>query len=63
MRRDPSETIERLPHQALKYFTNREKAIQVFQRYLDLPANGELKTLVYLRCGRYRKDRTPVQAQ
>jgi len=51
IKRDPSETIERLPHQALKYFTNREKVIQVFQRYLDLPANGELKTLVYYGVG------------
>lgn len=51
MRRDPSETIERLPTQALKYFTNREKAIQVFKHYLYLPADGELKTLVYYGVG------------
>jgi tetratricopeptide (TPR) repeat protein len=52
MRRNPSQQRERLIHvAALKYFTNREGAIEAFERYLNAPAGTDLRVLTFYGVG------------
>jgi len=52
MRRDPSGRQERLVQvAALRYFTNREGAIQAFERYLNAPAGTDLRVLTFYGVG------------
>jgi tetratricopeptide (TPR) repeat protein len=52
MRRDPSQKQESLVEvAALKYFTNREGAIEAFERYLNAPAGTDLRVLTFYGVG------------
>jgi tetratricopeptide (TPR) repeat protein len=52
MRRNPSQQRKRLIHvAALKYFTNREGAIEAFERYLNAPAGTDLRVLTFYGVG------------
>ncbi len=52
MRRDPFEQRESLPQvAALKYFTDREEAIEAFERYLHAPAGTDLRVLTFYGVG------------
>jgi tetratricopeptide (TPR) repeat protein len=52
MRRDPSQKQESLVEvAALEYFTNREGAIEAFERYLNAPAGTDLRVLTFYGVG------------
>jgi tetratricopeptide (TPR) repeat protein len=52
MRRDPSQKQESLVEvAALKYFTNREGAIEAFERYLNAPTGTDLRVLTFYGVG------------
>jgi tetratricopeptide (TPR) repeat protein len=52
MRRDPSQKQESLVEvAALEYFTNREGAIEAFERYLNAPAGADLRVLTFYGVG------------
>jgi tetratricopeptide (TPR) repeat protein len=52
MRRDPSQKQESLVEvAALEYFTNREGAIEAFERYQNAPAGTDLRVLTFYGVG------------
>jgi hypothetical protein len=52
MRRDPFENVDRLIQVvAVEYFTDREGAIEAFERYLNAPAGTDLRVLTFYGVG------------